>query len=270
MVAIRTQSVRSLERGLTLLELLANSKTGLSLPELVQKTELPKSSIHCLLITLERRGYLHRNVRTGRYMFGLQLFSLANMAVSGLKLHDEAAPFLRSLVKETGLTAHMAILERREAVLVSKFEPLGIFRLATWIGKRMDLHCTSLGKALLAYLPPQEVDEIVRVHGLPRHNDNTLCSRKRLREDLARTVERGYALDDEEDELGLRCLGAAVFGPDHQIVASISIAGTTAQITPANIRKLGEHVKQTAAMISETFGHNASLASDEKDRRVFR
>jgi DNA-binding IclR family transcriptional regulator len=256
MAAIKTQSVRSLDRGLTLLELLANSKVGLSLPDLVRKTELPKSSIHCLLVTLQRRGYLHCNSRTGRYMFGLQLFSLANMAISGLKLHDEAAPFLRSLVKETGLTAHMAILEHREAVLVSKFEPPGIFRLATWIGKRMDLHCTGLGKVLMAYLSPEEVELIIEEHRLPRHNDNTLCSRKRLREELVHTAQRGYSVDDEEDELGLRCIGAPVFGPDNHVIASISVAGTTAQITPGNLRKLAEQVKEAAAAISQALGHD--------------
>lgn len=135
---------------MAILELLASSGTGLSLLELVQQTQLPRSSIHCLLVTLERRGYLYHNDKTGRYMFGLQLVSLANMAVSGLKLRDDSAPFLRRLIETTQLTVHMAILEHGEAVLVSKFEPPGIFRLATWIGKRMDLHCTSLGKALLA------------------------------------------------------------------------------------------------------------------------
>lgn len=256
MPAIKTQSVPSLEKALSILELLVGFKAGLTLPEIVQKTGMPKSSIHCLLVTLERRGYLHRNDRTGRYKFGLQLFSLANMALSGLKLRDEAAPFLRGLVEKTHLTAHMVILEHREAVLISKYEPSGIFRLATWIGKRMDLHCTGLGKALMAYLPKEEVNEIIEEHGLPRHNDNTLCSRRRLKEELARTVERGFAVDNEEDEIGLRCIGAPVFGVDNRVLASISVAGTTAQITLENLRKLAEEVKQTAVAISRSLGHD--------------
>ena len=186
MSAVKTHSVPSLEKALTLLELLAKSKAGLTLPDLVLRTGIPKSSAHCLMVTLERRGYLHRNERTGRYMFGLQLFSLANMAVSGLSLRDEGASFLRDLATKTRLTAHMAILDQHEAVLISKFEPSGLFRLATWIGKRMDLHCTGLGKALLAHLPPEEINRIIDGHPLPRHNDNTLFSRSRLTEELAR------------------------------------------------------------------------------------
>src|SRR5579863_7727251 len=194
MAAVKTHSVPSLEKALTILEMLAKSKVGLSLPDLVLKTGIPKSSVHCLMITLERRGYLYRNEKTGRYMFGLQLFRLANMAVSGLRLRDEGAAFLRELAAKTRLTAHMAILDQHEAVLVSKFEPSGLFRLATWIGKRMDLHCTGLGKALLAHLRPEEISRIIDAHPLPRHNDNTLFSRTRLAEDLARTAERGYSL----------------------------------------------------------------------------
>jgi DNA-binding IclR family transcriptional regulator len=255
MIANKTQSVKSLERGLALLELLASSKAGLSLPDVVQLTGLPKSSVHCLLVTMQRGGYLHRSPRTGRYLFGLRLFCLANRAISGLELRDEATPFLRELVKETGLTVHMAILEEREAVLVAKFEPPGIFRLATWVGKRMDLHCTGIGKALMAYLSQDEVDQIIREHGLPRHNENTICSRRRLEDELVRIAGRGYAVDDEEDELGLRCIGCPIFGPDDIVVASISTAGTTAEVTRSNLRKLAERVKRTARVISQALGY---------------
>lgn len=258
MAAVKTHSVPSLEKALTILEMLANSKVGLSLPELVLKTGIPKSSVHCLMITLERRGYLHRNEKTGRYMFGLQLFSLANMAVSGLKLRDEGASFLRDLAERTRLTAHMAILDRHEAVLISKCEPFGMFRLATWIGKRMELHCTGLGKALLAHLPQGEIDRIIDRHPLPRHNDNTLFSRNRLVKELAKTAERGYALDDEEDEIGLRCIGAPVLRQDKVAIASISISGTTTQITQENMGMLAQQVMQTAASISTSLSHLTS------------
>lgn len=256
MPASRTQSVRSLERALIILELLASSRAGLSLLELVRNTKMPRSSVHCLLLTLQRRGYLFHNDKTGRYMFGLQLFSLANMAVSGLRLREEAAPVLRNLVDKTHLTVHMAILEHAEAVLIAKYEPPGIFRLATWLGKRMDLHCTSLGKALMAYLPAADVNEIIEQHGLPCHNDNTLCSKKRLKDDLVKVRERGYAVDDEEDEIGLCCIGAPVFGFNNRVMASISVAGTTTQITRDNFRKLADEVKNAASAISQSLGQD--------------
>src|SRR3954451_11629396 len=132
-----TQSVPALEKALVILQLLATSRSGLSLQEIVQKTGLARSSVHCILVTLQRQDFLYRNESTSRYMFGLKLFSLANMALSGLKLKDQAAPFLYSLMHQTQLTVHLAILERNEALLVAKVDAPGIVRLATWLGKRM-------------------------------------------------------------------------------------------------------------------------------------
>jgi DNA-binding IclR family transcriptional regulator len=255
MIAQLTQSVPALERALTILEMLANSRTGLTLPDIVRQSGLPKSSVHCLLLTLQRRGYLHRNEKTSRYMFGLKLFSLANTAISGLKLREEAAPFLRSLVEKTGLTVHMAILEQDEAVLISKVEPQEISRLATWLGKRMDVHCTGLGKALIAQLPEEELSRLIKAHGLPRHNENTVASIRKLRENLAQVVRLGYSIDDEEDEIGLRCIGAPVFNHEAVAIAAVSIAGTIEQVTANNLSVLAENVKQTAASISRVLGY---------------
>ncbi|PYV23226.1 MAG: IclR family transcriptional regulator [Acidobacteria bacterium] len=251
---IKTQSVPSLDRALSILELLADSKAGLTLPELALRSRLPKSSVHCLLVTLQRRGYLHRHDKTRRYMFGPKLFSLADRALSGMELREQAAPFLRALTEKTGLTTHLAIWEHEEAVLVAKFEPPGTFRAASWIGKRMDVHCTGLGKALIAHLPEEEIEEIFRDHGLSRHNDNTLCSRRKLKEDLGRTLQRGYAIDDEEDELGWRCLGAPVVARGGEVIAAISVAGSTDQITPENLSALAGQVVDTAATIARSLG----------------
>src|SRR5512133_2205804 len=122
---LKTPSVPALERALAILELLAASRAGVTLPEVAEKLRLPKSSVHCLLLTLERHGYLHRNEKTNRFLFGAKLFSLGNMALSGLELREVAAPFLRALMESTHLTAHLAILERHEAVLIDKAEPPG-------------------------------------------------------------------------------------------------------------------------------------------------
>lgn len=235
--------------------MLAHSRAGLSLQEIVRRSGLPKSSVHCILVTLQRQEYLYRNRNTGRYMFSLKLFSLANTALGGLQLREQALPHLYALMQQTRLTAHMAILEQNEAVLIAKVDGPSIFRLATWLGKRMELHCTGLGKALLAHLPEQRLDELLRQHSLARHNENTLASLKRVREDLAQVVKRGYAIDDEEDEIGLRCIGAPVFDRTGAVIAAISIAGTTTQINGDNVSDLAKCVKRSAIGISRTVGH---------------
>lgn len=252
--ANKTPAVPALDKALTVLEEIAESRIGLSLPELVSRTGYAKSSIHCLLITFERRGYIHRNDRTGRYMFGTRLFNLANTTLIGLRLREQATPFLRALTQSTGLTAHMAILDKGEAVLISKSEPIDTFRLATWIGKRMDVHCTSLGKALLCALSETEVQGIVKSHGMPRHNENTISSTRKLIQELQLCTKRGYCLDDEEDEIGLRCIGVPVLDEDGRPMAAISVAGSTMQVSRENLEFLSQMLKDTAGKIARTVG----------------
>ena len=235
------------------MELLAGSRKGLSLQELSRRLSLPKSSTHYLLLTLERCGYLLRSRDTHRYMFGLKLFSLANLAVSGIKLREVAAPFLHALMKRSGLTVHMAILENDEAVVIEKIDPPGLFRLATWVGKRMDLHSSGLGKALMAYLPDEDFDRLLRERVFMRYNDNTIISRRKLGMERQQTRKLEYSLDDEEGELGFRCVGAPILDRFDRPFAAISVAGRTDQIWGENLSLYGRMVKETARQISDIF-----------------
>jgi DNA-binding IclR family transcriptional regulator len=250
MPSLKTPSVRTVDRALAILELLAGTAHGLAMADLARQMSLPKSSVHCLLLTLERGGYVHLKERTRRYVLGLKLFDLANMALGGLKMREQAAPFLRALAQRTCLTAHMAVLKNGEAVLVEKIEVPGSLRVASWIGKRMDVHCTALGKILAAALPEQELDELVLRRPLLQHNDNTITSLKKLREELGRVRRLGFAVDDEEDGIGSRCIGAPVLGADGCTTGAISVHGSIMEITDANLSQLAEHVRHTAADIS--------------------
>ena len=260
---MKTPSVPALERAFSILELLARSRSGMTLGEIAAELKLPKSSVHCLLITLERGRYLVRNQRTSRYTFGTRLFGLGNLSLSGLPIRHAAAPHMRALTERTGMTTHLAILERNEAVLVEKVEPPDVYKLATWLGKRMDLHCAALGKALLARLPEEELARVVRETGLPRHNDNSIGSLKKLKEELGRSRPLGYFLDDEEDEVGYRCIGAPVFDPAGQIGGAISISGTIAQVREDNRKALGAEVVCAAEAIGRSLAdRTAGLQRD--------
>ncbi len=262
---MKTPCAPALERGLVILELLANSHAGLTLPEIARELGLPKSSVHCLLVTLERHRYLLRNGRTSRYVFGSKLFSIGNLSLSGLEVRQVAAPHLHALTGRTGLTTHLAVLERNEAVLVEKVEPPGLSKLATWLGKRMDLHCTSLGKALISQLAEDELVRLVRETGLPRHNDNSIVSLRKLREELARTRQLGYSIDDEEDEVGHRCLGAPIFDEAGQVASAVSISGTVGQVREDNSRMLAKDVVRTAQAITRSFVERNSNAARRLD-----
>jgi DNA-binding IclR family transcriptional regulator len=186
-------------------------------------------------------------------MFGVKLFTLANTGLGGLGVRQQAAPFLKTLGQKTKLTVNMAILEQNEVVLIEKVEPPSIFRLATWVGQRLPLHCTGLGKALLAYLPEAELDHIIKA-GLLRHNENTIVSAKKLKEHLELVRKLGYAVDNEEATIGLRGIGAPILDGDSQAIASISVSGTTTQITEDNLTSLAGNVRQTATEISRCLG----------------
>lgn len=255
MPELKTLSVPAVERALTILEMLAKSKRGLAISEIVRSLQLPKSTTHSLLLTLERRGYLHHNAKTHRYLFAVKFFSLANMVLAGIELRHQAEPMLKVLMRALGLTVHMAMLDQYDVVLIDKVEPESLIKLATWIGKRMDAHCTGVGKALIAYLPDMELDLLIKEHGLPRHNENTIVSVKKLKAQLAEVRKLGYSVEQEEDEIGVLCIGCPVFNNADRVVAAISISGTVSQITPENFPKLVEKVKQTAAMISQHLGY---------------
>jgi DNA-binding IclR family transcriptional regulator len=179
------------------------------------------------------------------------------MALDGATLREHAGPLLRALVERTGLTAHMAILEDNQAVLIARAAPPGSQSVATWLGKRIDVHCTSLGKCLLAYLADARVERLVREHGLFRHNENTIASLPRLKQDLSRTRERGYAVDDEEEEIGVRCIGVPVLGTDGSVLAAISLSGSTERIHSGNYAEFAAQLKHTASDIAERLGASA-------------
>lgn len=240
----------SLERGLAVLETLGKSKRGLTLSEISRRLELPKSTTHCLLVTLRDLEYATCLEKTRRYVPGRRFLKLSNIALQGMWLREQTSTLLRGLHERTRLTVHMAILDEHDVVLIEKVETASSARLATWVGRRMEVHCTGLGKAILAYLPESELEIEIRNHGLPKHNENTIASPRKLREALEGIRQAGYALDDEEDELGFRCVAAPIFDHDQHVMGSISIAGTLEQVKLEDERFLAERTMETAAAIS--------------------
>ncbi len=245
------KAVPAIERAIRILEALARSQRGLTLSEIGRCFGIPKSSTHHILGTLESFGYLHKHELTRRYRLGLRFISLSRHAIEGLGIREEARPALLKLCRRAGLAVHLAVLDGDEAVIVEKIESLGATRVASWMGRRLALNCTALGKSLIAYLPEEEIEIRFRRRGAVRHNQRTIAAVRRLREELALVRRRGYAVDDEEDEIGIRCLGAPVFGRDGKTVAAISVAGSAQEIPRSRFEKLGWAVQQAAREISQ-------------------
>ena len=250
MSSAKTPSVPALERGLAILELVLRSRSGLTFSQIARSVDFPKSSVHCLLLTFERAGYLRRSESTGRYVCGSRFARMAHFALDGAAIRERATPLLRKLADQLRTTVHMAILEENEAILIARAVPPGVTGVATWMGKRLDVHCTSLGKCLIAQLPEEDVERLAQARGLFRHNENTIASLSQLKQDLDKTRQQGYAIDDEEEELGVRCIGVPVFGPDGSTIAAISVSGTTEQIVAENCGSIASLLKAAAREIS--------------------
>jgi DNA-binding IclR family transcriptional regulator len=253
---MKTASPPSVDRAFSILEEVARSSRGLRLREIAIKLGVPRSSTHSLLVALERRGYLQRNESSGRYQFGPKVFTLANAGLKGMALREISYSILAALMRQTGLTVHMAIMDRDHAVLIEQIVPPPELAPMTWLGERLELHCTALGKALAAFEPEEQWSRFVRERALPRHNENTICSPKKVLEEFATTRKRGFAFDDEEVDLHLRCLGVPVFGSAGEVIAAISVSGTCVEVHAGNAAALVKLLTAAATQIRKTLGGN--------------
>ncbi len=248
-------SSTAVERALAILEAISERAGGMTNSELSRKLAIPKSSASYILRALERRGYLRRERNTGKYRLGLKVLSLSRGVLSGLDLRELALPVLRQLVERSHLTAHLAILDHGDAVYIERVEAPGFIKMNTWVGRRMPIYSTSVGKALVAYLPENEVKALLKERGMQKRTPRTITVCTRFLQELAQVRKQGYALDDEENNLGVRCVAAPVFDRQGQVTASLGVSGTTGQIDLARLPKIAELVKEAAHKVSQQLGY---------------
>ena len=247
----------AVERALAMLEAVAQESEGLSNAEISRKLNIPKSSASYILRTLETRNYLLRDEESGKYRVGLKILSLSRGALSGLDVRGVALPIMRRLTRETGLTCHLAILDGPDAVYVEKVEPDGFIRMDTWVGRRMRVHATSVGKALVAHVAQDRLEDILRKTGMEKRTSRTITTLPRLLKELEKVRVQGYAVDDEENNLGARCVGAPIFNDRATIEAALGLSGTTQQVSPHTMPRILEALKDAARHISMGMGYRA-------------
>ncbi len=250
-------NVQVLDRSVALLEALRCSDRPLSLLELSERLGIHKSTVHRLLNVLKRHRLVERTGDLRTYQLGLRLFEMGCRAVERLDLREKALPHLERLAIESGETAHLCILREGEVLYLEKVEPVRTVRMPSRIGQRNPAHCTSVGKVLLAHLPEDELNEIVRTYGLRRFTKNTITTLSALKQELTRIRVQGFSLDREEIEEGLKCIGAPVRDYSGIVVASISIAGPAFRVTKATLPALAKHVIASADVLSADLGYRA-------------
>lgn len=237
----------SVGRAFSILEFLNSSKRGWNISEVSRKLQIPKSTTHVLMTTLYQLGYLQQSSR--HFHLSAKLFGLGRNAITENALPQIALPHLRWLGQETKLTAHVGILEKDQVVFVQKVDGPGIIKFDTYIGKCSALHCTSLGKALLAFQPEERIASLLSNYSFDRFTKKTIDSDKALLNELARVRQQHFAIDDEEEELGIRCIAAPIFATEG-VLGAVSVTGTTNQIRMEAINRVITAVKRAAARIS--------------------
>ena len=243
-----------MDRALGILDVLSDEGPDLSLGEISQKLELHKSTAHRLIMVLERHKLIERNSMNGRFRLGLKLFELGTRAVSQLDLRERARPFLERLVLETSETVHLCILDDYEVVYLDKVEPVRSVRMATSVGRRNPVHCTAVGKAMMAHLSDGQVEEIIRKHGMKAMTANTITSLVELKKELIAVKERGYAIDNEEIEEGVRCVGCVVRNFSGEPMAAISVSAPAFRLTKEKVKTLAQAVMATANGLAQELG----------------
>ena len=241
-----TYKVQALDRAFAVLDLLGESDTPLGLAQVAASLQLHKSTAHRFLMVLERHRMVERTA-SGKFRLGLRLFDLGNRAIEQYDLRDRAQPHLRRLVAETEETAHLCILEGAHVIYIDKIEPARSVRMITRIGASNPVHCTSVGKAMLAFLPEERFADVLRRIRFERFTHRTISTAEALRAEIEKTRRRGYAVDDEELEEGLRCIAVPVLDAQRLPVAAVSVSGPSFRVTAQKLPSIANHLLQVRA-----------------------
>lgn len=260
--------IKVLDRAIALLDSLSKSQaTGLSLIEISEKIGTPRSTVHRFLMVLEEWRFVYKAPGDGKYHLGVKLFELGSLAAPQQHLRQRARKYLESLVYQTEETAHLCCWDDGRPLLLDTVASPRQIRITAVIGTSHAAHVSALGKVFLAHLAEQQLDDVIRKHGLARLTPNTITTIPELKEELHSVRNRGYAVDNSEMEEGLRCIGAPVRDFSGEVVAAVSIAGPAFRITSERVPALSKNVVSAANELSVELGYRPPVALGPRENR---
>jgi IclR family acetate operon transcriptional repressor len=251
----KQNSVRALDKALTVLEHLSKIDQDIDLATLTQQVDMPKTTLLRLLNTLKKHSFVQQDERSRRYRLGWALIYLGRAANRVFDIVEFIHPYLEKLSRRSGETANLVFLDRHHAVYVDQVVSENIIRGVPAVGSPLGLHCTAAGKVLLSCQPDELLAEILPQIELNALTDKTITDRQKLRRELKQVAEQGWAVDDEETELGGRCVAAPIFGREGSLIGAISVMGPANRVNPDTISGLSSLVKDAAREISRALGH---------------
>jgi DNA-binding IclR family transcriptional regulator len=243
-----------LDRAMSILNALAARQDELSIAELCGQLRLHKSTVHRLIMVLEGHRLVAKNPENGRYRLGLKLFELGSKAIADLDLRERSRLHLTRLLQETRETVHLCILDLGDVVYLEKMEPERSMRTASRVGARHPAYCTAVGKVLMSELPEADLNALLKKVEFKPRTARTIISPEAFRAELKKIRTRGYALDDEEIEEGLRCVAAAVRDHSGRAIAAVSMSGPSFRMTDSRIPALAESACRAAMGLSAELG----------------
>lgn len=247
--------VKSVGRALDIIDLVSAKKGGLGVTEIANQIDINKSSVYRILSTLAQYGYIEQDADTGKYKLGYKFLEVSSKLLDSIDLRMEAKPFLQELERETNEVIHLVVYDQGEVVYIEKLEGTETLRTHSRVGKRAPMHCTSVGKAILAHLPSTTVMDIIDRKGLPMHTENTITEKESFLKELNGIKQKGYALDLEENEYGITCIAAPIFDHLGRVVASVSISGPTMRMAEERLESLKEKMLHASKEISARLGY---------------
>ena len=247
--------VPTVERAFLILEALSEAENGSGISQLSQDLGLAKSTTFNILTSLKTLGYCYKSEEDGKFHLSLKLYSLGSAAAERMDLRRVAASILRDLADRTGETINLGTIQGDEAVYIDCLPSSHPVTVVTWPGQRLPLHSTALGKALLAWRPADEAQTILVGSDLKAFTPATVTSIPQILRELGRVRRDGFAMDNEEDALGMRCIGAPVFDQSGRAVAAISLTAPLQRLPVGDFGRVAEQVIAGARQISRRLGY---------------
>ena len=251
--------IKVLDKSLSVLELLLQQGSAMNMTEISKKLDLYPSTTHRILDTLKHWGYVEQEPNNQEYQLGLKALELGMAKLHQMDLVREATPCLKELVNQCNETVHLGVLEEGEVLYLAKEESSQTIRMISYVGKRAPLHCTSLGKVLLAYLSAEERKKILGEKVLPRLTEKTITDKRELEKELNKVKKQGFALDRGENEKDVRCIAAPIRNYQGEVIAAVSISGPAFRIDVNTQNNLKEALLETSKKISKRLGYNGKL-----------
>lgn len=251
------KSVQSVDRALKIIEIVKDRPNGIGVTELSDILNVSKSTVHRLLMSLYKADFIQQNSENKKYFLGLRFIELGEIVSRELDIQELVHPFLQELGEVTDETAHLAIKNRNQIFYIDKIESSKTIRMFSNIGKRAPMYCTGIGKAVLAFLPENEIKQVLAETELIKYTDNTLTTKAEILQELAEIRDRGYAIDNEEHELKIKCAAAPILNYKKEVVAGISVASPVMRLDEEKFKIIINEVLKASKKASEKLGYVA-------------